>query len=215
MCLNQPYYTQAVENPPELNPFTKIQPQIDALNIMRPHSVKDAVAEQSASGQDRVRCAYMNIIVKVDLGTLNAASEIYTAELEPLKGVENVTLSLTLQPYPVLSMEQSTTHGGSSLGLDAAEGPLVSVLLLSYSKNKEDDNAVLEMMKGALDKIKADATERKQLVPFVYMNYAFSYQDPLGSYGLKNQTKLQEVSKRYDPHGLFQKAYPGGFKLFL
>lgn len=55
MCLNQPYYTQAVENPPELNPFTKIQPQIDALNIMRLHSVKDAAAEQSASGQDRVR----------------------------------------------------------------------------------------------------------------------------------------------------------------
>lgn len=102
----------------------------------------------------------MNIIVKVDLGTLNAVSEIYTAELEPLKGVENVTLSLTLQPYPVLSMEQSTTHGGSSLGLDAAEGPLVSVLLLSYWKNKEDDNAVLGMMKDALDKIKADATER-------------------------------------------------------
>jgi hypothetical protein len=56
MCLNQPYFTQAVEDPPpELRPFTQIQPQIDALNSMRIHSLKDAAAEQTASGQSRVR----------------------------------------------------------------------------------------------------------------------------------------------------------------
>ncbi|KAI0116752.1 hypothetical protein F4814DRAFT_439344 [Daldinia grandis] len=166
--LGIPYYTQAAENPPKLDPFTKVQPQINLLNTIRLHSVKNAVVKQSASGQDRVRCA------KADLGTLNAASEIYTAELEPLKG-----------PYPVSLIEQSTIHGINALGLNTAEAPI------------EDDNAVLAKMKSTLDKIKADATERDQLVPFIYMNYAFSHQDPLG------------------PYGLFQKACPGGFKLFL
>ncbi|KAI0843845.1 hypothetical protein F5Y00DRAFT_256502 [Daldinia vernicosa] len=175
MCLNQLYCTQVFENPPELDPFTKVQPQIDALNIMRLHSVKDAAAEQSASGQAQVRCAYMNITVKADLGTLNAVSEIYTAELKPLKGFENVTLSLTLQPYPVSLMEQSTELRGNSLGLGATEGPLVSILLLSCWESEEYDNAVLEIMKDALDKIKVDATERNQLVPFIYMNYAFRH----------------------------------------
>lgn len=53
-------------------------------------------------------------------------------------------------------------------------------------------------------------------MPFVYLNYAFDFQDPIGSYGEKNQAFLQETSKnyRYNPEGLFQKGVPGGFKLF-
>ncbi|KAF4631708.1 hypothetical protein G7Y89_g6423 [Cudoniella acicularis] len=214
LCLNQPYYTQAVENPPVLDPFTKIQPQIDAMNTMRLHSLKDAADEQAGSSQSQVRCAYMNITVKADVDTLRAGSDIYTAGLESVKTVENGLFSLTLQPYPVSLIEKSAASGGNSLGLDPADGPLVSVLLLSYWKNKSDDDAVLAFMKSTLEMIRQDAASRNQLTPYVYMNYAFSHQDPIGSYGAKNKGKLQEASKKYDPEGLFQKGFPGGFKLF-
>lgn len=48
----------------------------------------------------------------------------------------------------------------------------------------------------------------------MYMNYAYTSQDPIGSYGEENKAELQRVSNRYDPQGLFQKGVPGGFKLF-
>lgn len=214
MCLNQPYYTKAVENPPELDPFTNVQPQIPQMNTMRLHSLKEAAQEQAASSQAQVRCAYMNITVKADSETLIKASEIYSTALEPVKGVENGMFSFTLQPYATSLLEKSEAAGGNSLGLKPSDGPLVSVLLLSYWKNENEDQAVLDFMKGALDMITEDAKSRGTLLPFVYMNYASANQDPIDSYGAESKRKLQEVSKKYDPEGIFQKGCPGGFKLF-
>ncbi|KUJ15927.1 FAD-binding domain-containing protein [Mollisia scopiformis] len=214
MCLNQPYYTKAVENPAVLDPFTKIQPQVDSLNTMRLHSLREASQEQAASAQKGVRCAYMNITVKADANTLQAGSAIYTAGLAPIKTVENGLFSFTLQPYPISLLEKSASAGGNFLGLKSADGPLVSVLLMSYWKNKADDEAVLGFMKTALEKIKQEAALRDKLVFYLYMNYAFSHQDPISSYGAVNKAKLQEISSKYDPEGMFQRGCPGGFKLF-
>lgn len=156
----------------------------------------------------------MNITVKADVATLQAAADIYTGGLGPVKPVEGLTASFTLQPYPVSLMEQSEATGGNSLGLKSSDGPLVSILLLTYWQNRSDDDAVIAFMKEALDKMKQDAESRGQLLPFVYMNYAWTHQDPINSYGAENKKKLQHASKKYDPEGLFQKSCPGGFKLF-
>ena len=153
----------------------------------------------------------MNITVKADAETLVAASEIYKEVLEPVKGTENLMCSFTLQPYPVSLLEKSN---GNSLGLSPVQGPLVSVLLLSYWKNASDDDAILSMMRGGLARMKQEAEERGQLVPYVYANYASADQDPIRSYGADEKKALQDTSVKYDPEGLFQKACPGGFKLF-
>lgn len=65
-----------------------------------------------------------------------------------------------------------------------------------------------------LKAVDEDAAARGQAVPYKYLNYAFDFQDPIGSYGAKNKQFLQEVSKRVDPDGVFQQGVPGGFKLF-
>lgn len=215
ICLNQPYYLDAVENPPVLDVFSKMQPQMDALNTVRLQTVTEAAAEQAAGIQSQLRCAYMNFTVKADVATLQAATDIYTEGLGPVKSVEGLTSSFTLQPYPVSLLEQSGTAGGNSLGLKSTDGPLVSVLLLAYWKNRSDDDTVVDFMKETLEKMGQDAASREKLVPFVYMNYAWTHQDPISSYGAENKRKLQQASKKYDPEGLFQKACPGGFKLFV
>ncbi|KAH8766058.1 hypothetical protein F5883DRAFT_460895 [Diaporthe sp. PMI_573] len=214
MCLNQPYYLDAVENPPVLDVFSKMQPQIDVLNTMRLQTLTEAGLEQAGGTQTQVRCAYMNITVKADVATLQAATDIYTGGLGPVKSVAGLTASFTLQPYPVSLMEQSEATGGNSLGLKSSDGPLVSLLLLSYWQNRDDDDTVISFMKESLEKMKQDAASRQQLLPFVYMNYAWTHQDPINSYGPENKKKLQDASKKYDPQGVFQKACPGGFKLF-
>ena len=53
-----------------------------------------------------------------------------------------------------------------------------------------------------------------QLQRFQYLNYAAAYQHPLESYGADKLRFLRDVSRRYDPKGVFQRQVPGGFKLW-
>lgn len=156
----------------------------------------------------------MNTTVKADVPTLNAAADTFSSALEGIKQIDGLVCSLTLQPYPVSLLEKCISEGGNCTGLDPADGPLVSVLLLLYWKNASDDEEILKVTRGVLESIERDAASRGQAVPFVYLNYAFEFQDPISSYGAENQNLLRETSKKFDPEGHFQKGVPGGFKLF-
>ncbi|KAI0023355.1 FAD-binding domain-containing protein [Xylariomycetidae sp. FL0641] len=213
MGLNQAYYTREVAKPPVLEPFTAMQPQMQELNSTRMINLRDAAAEQASMAMDGVRCAYMNTTVKADVQTLQAAADAFTSTLEPLKALDGLVFSFTLQPYPVSLLEKCVTGGGNATGLDASGGPLVSILLLMYWKNKDDDAKLLGAAKELLGSIDRDAASRGQAVAYKYMNYAFSFQDPISSYGAENKKALVEVSKKYDPEGIFQIGVPGGFKL--
>ncbi|KAH7303064.1 hypothetical protein B0I35DRAFT_384423 [Stachybotrys elegans] len=214
MGLNQVYYTQEVENPPEIQPFVAMQPQMDQLNSMRMTTVKAAAEEQAAMAMTGVRCAYVNTTVKADSATLEAAAMVFSAALEKVKGLEGVVLSLTLQPYPLSLLHKTRRFGGNILNITPKDGPLVSILILMYWKNASDDEAILTQSREVLAAIDQDAQQRGTAVPYKYMNYAFNFQDPINSYGEENKKAMEEVSKKYDPKGLFQKGAVGGFKLF-
>ncbi|CAJ2501265.1 Uu.00g041180.m01.CDS01 [Anthostomella pinea] len=215
MGLNQLYYTREVENPPVLDPFAKVQPQMEQLNSMRMINLKDAAAEQAAMSSEGIRCSYMNTTVKSDAATLKAVAEAFASTLDLVKGFEGVAFSLTLQPYPVSLLEKCVSAVGNVTGLTPDEGPLVSVLVLMYWKTPQDDGHIIAAATDLIQKTKTEAAARGQAVPYTYMNYAFGFQDPIGSYGDENKALLQSVSKRYDPEGIFQKGCPGGFKLFV
>ncbi|KAI1261739.1 hypothetical protein F5Y18DRAFT_400325 [Xylariaceae sp. FL1019] len=212
--LNQVYYTREVENPPILDPFVKIEPQIDQLNSVRMINVRDAAAEQAAMSADGIRVAYMNTTVKADPETLKAAATKFLAVLEDVKGPDGLVFSMTLQPYPVSLLTKGLSAGGNVTGLTPADGPLVSVLILLNWKNKEDDEKILGAAEEMIKAVDEDATKRGTSVAYKYLNYAFTFQDPIGSYGAENLGFLRDVSKAVDPQGVFQKGVPGGFKLW-
>ena len=89
----------------------------------------------------------------------------------------------------------------------------MSVVLSTYWRDGEDDDVVLGLMKEVLGRIEDEAAQRGTGARFKLMNYACDFQDPIASYGLHSRLRLLEVSKKYDPSGMFQKAVPGGFKL--
>lgn len=151
----------------------------------------------------------MNTTVKADPATLIAASELFTAAFQPLKAVEGITCAFTLQAYPVSLLRKCE----NSLGLNAESGPLMSILLLSWWRNKGDDDKLIDTFQKLLNDIDQDAQSRGTAAPFKYLSYAHSFQDPIASYGSDNMEKLQQVSKKFDPEGLFQKGAIGGFKL--
>lgn len=71
-------------------------------------------------------------------------------------------------------------------------------------------SASKEMVKG----IEGIAQEEGALRSFKYANYAGAWQDVLGGYGEESVRLMREVSKKYDPEGVFQRQVKGGFKLF-
>jgi hypothetical protein len=160
------------------------------------------------------RTLYMNTMIKADVATLKAASTFYTTAVNTITSVKDLLGSLTLQPYPLTLLDAQAPLGGNVLGLDPSSGPLVSILILTYWSDPADDERVYSTLKSVIDKINSDATMRKTLVPFKYMNYATKTDDVISSYGAANKEKLQKASKKYDPQGLFQTGVPGGFKLF-
>ncbi|KAF7539900.1 hypothetical protein G7054_g1750 [Neopestalotiopsis clavispora] len=228
MGLNQVYYTgqDAVEAygaqgkeagkvriPPMLEPFTSVQPQIEQLNSFKIQTLVEGASEHAVMSSDRVRCSYMNCTLRANTEALLSAANIYSKAIEPLKPIEGITLCLTLQAYPKSLLSKTAELGGNVLGLQADEPP-VTVLLLTYWKNKEDDEKITTTLQAALTDIEKDAEARGQRVPYVYLNYTSKFQDPFTSYGEENKRFLQETSRKYDPEGLFQKNVPGGFKLF-
>jgi hypothetical protein len=215
LCMNQLYHTgTTTPKPAELEPFGAVSPQIEQLNSLRALTLTEATGEQAQQSADGVRCAYITTTVKADTATLKAAADAYVAALDPLKECEGITCSFTLQPYPTSLLEKSASLGGNVLGLDPADGPLVSILALNWWKNQGDDEKIVGTFRNVIEGIDRDAAARGTAVPFKYMNYAWDFQDPIASYGEENKAFLQKVSRAYDPEALFQKGVPGGFKLF-
>lgn len=64
------------------------------------------------------------------------------------------------------------------MGLEPGLGPLVSILFLTYWERREDDSKIVDNLREALGQIDRDAEARRTLVPFKYLNYAATFQDP-------------------------------------
>ncbi|KAK7751514.1 hypothetical protein SLS62_006601 [Diatrype stigma] len=236
MGLNQVYYTgadaasvygggdgskasgdageSAARVPPMLQPFTSVSSQIGQLNSLRMMTLVEGATEHAVMSSEQVRCAYMNCTLRADKDALVAAADIYTKAIEPLKPIDGIVLCLTLQAYPKSLLRRTAELGGNVLGLNNAEEPLVTVLLLTYWKHRKDDEQILAVLQRTLETIEKEAEARGQRVPYTYLNYASKFQDPFSSYGQENKRFLQDVSRKYDSDGLFQSNVPGGFKLF-
>ncbi|KAI1172627.1 hypothetical protein F4777DRAFT_581779 [Nemania sp. FL0916] len=212
--LNQLYYLSDVDKaPPVLEPFVTMEGQFPG-NTLRRHTFVEAAKEQAGEMNLPDRSMYMNTHVKVDVDTIIKCGEIWASSLGPIKDCEGFICSYTLQPYPRSLLEASAKKGGNSLGLNPDDGAIVSIALLAYWVNPADDERILGTFKEALEKIDKEAADRNQSINFKFLNYSFTFQDPIGSYGAENKQRLQQVSKKFDPEGLFQKGVPGGWKLF-
>jgi len=49
--------------------------------------------------------------------------------------------------------------------------------------------------------------------PYLYLNYAEKWQNPIRGYGKDNKMILKKISKNYDTMRTFQETVTGGFKL--
>ena len=140
--------------------------------------------------------------------------DLANSTVQALRNVSSLVYSLSFQPVPTVITSKAATRGGNSLGLTAAVGNLFNVLLTVSWEMEGDDALVNRQAKLLFDRTAVVAKEHGVYNDFLYLNYAAQWQDPISGYGNATVARLQAVSKKYDPKGVFQRQVPGGFKLF-
>lgn len=79
------------------------------------------------------------------------------------------------------------------------------------------DRSEREWQAVLVRKLIADAEKESRNLgtyhPYVYLNHAAEWQDPIEGYESDNWRLLNDTSRVYVPKGIFQRLVPGGFKI--
>ncbi|RAK98439.1 FAD-binding domain-containing protein [Aspergillus ibericus CBS 121593] len=204
---NSLFYTKPVAYPKVYQPFTSLP--APTFNDLSFNNVSGMVTKfgsflpTSAERATELVYSFHN----ANTTTYKQLIKIYQDGCALLNNIPGLLVQFMLQPQPV-------TNGTNSLGLTPGETDLVIGLVSIAYDNPADDDRVFSVQEAIVDAQTALLEEAGLLIPFKYLNYADVSQDPFGSYGEENRERLREVSRRYDPLGVFQWGVPGGFKLF-
>lgn len=160
--------------------------------------------------------SFFTLTFKNDKRVMEKAIELHHEYLEVLKAADikgNWTIQDMLQPLPKLFGEHGIEKGGNMLSLDRFDDNLqLWQTYLAWEGEEQDEmfhNWGLQYIADLEEFAKSVGAEN----PFLYLDYAYKTQDPLTGYGEENLEKMRDVSKKYDPEGVFQTMVPGGFKI--
>ncbi|KAK4235969.1 bifunctional solanapyrone synthase [Achaetomium macrosporum] len=114
--------------------------------------------------------------------------------------------TFVLQPLTPNLVQQGIDKGGNPLGLRPSNLSWWTTLI--DWRDAADDDIVRGVSIATTEEWKKRSGER-----FLYMNDCSRDQNPLPGYGADNVAKLRAVSRKYDPHQVFQRLQQDGFLL--
>jgi hypothetical protein len=159
------------------------------------------------------RQATYTITFKNSVQVFNAAFQLWNATVPETSDVRNISFAFSLEPLPLTLLSKSAPRGGNLLNLANSSEPLVIWLLSATWGSGADDAKMLALCKKLWEGTEAAAKHLDAYHPFKYIGYAAKGQDVFSGYGAENVAFMQDTSRKYDPHQIFQRAVPGGFKL--
>lgn len=158
------------------------------------------------------RQLFATTTIKNDAATLAAVHAIYKSSITPLRSrnVKGLVWTLIFQP---LLPEWVRKGDANPLGLhDLSEALVIVNFAINWDEGR-DDKLVKVTTRRAIEEMEAFARSKGTGNRWRYLNYCAEWQRPFEGYGEENLAFLREVSERFDPEGLFQRACVGGFKL--
>lgn len=90
---------------------------------------------------------------------------------------------------------------------------LIILSVTSMWTLESTDDGIKHAMQHIINRVETQAKDKGLFHPYKYANYCDATQDPFVGYGKRRQW-LELVSRKYDPHGVFQRGVPGGHKLW-
>ncbi|KAF2637150.1 FAD-binding domain-containing protein [Massarina eburnea CBS 473.64] len=209
---NQLEYTKPIADPPIFAKLRSLPALVSSFAISNVTQLSRDLRAQATSGQ-RI---FWNTLTFVSAEAAVNATFIRFNESHPsIAGVSGVISSLTLEPLPPALYARHPDM--NALGFDRRENLdqslVIALLTVSYA-SAADDQTVEKYGRALMDAINEDAKKLNASDPYLYLNYAAPYQDPISSYTHANVRHLRKIAAKWDPHGTFQCQVPGGFKLF-
>jgi hypothetical protein len=155
---------------------------------------------------------YAEVTFNVSPTILTKVFNLYNATIAQVESVKGLTYTMVLQSLPAYVPGNSLGLSGPTGSNDPSRKSIIC-LLTHFWADESDTPKVTDVTQNLIQQIQDAADSEGVLVRFEYLNYAASFQDPLGSYGAKSKANLEAVSYKYDPKRIFQKRVPGNFKL--
>ncbi|KAL3264517.1 hypothetical protein ABHI18_000732 [Aspergillus niger] len=138
--------------------------------------------------------------------------EVYKAWVEVRKTLPTDTvLHYTIQPFGKAAVQAGKERGENIMGHESV--PQCWWVFTCEWPKDGDDAAAQSAVDIISEKVQYLAKEKGLLLDFKCMSFATASQKVLGSYGVDNIKRMQEVAAKYDPEGVFQKLQNGGFLL--
>ncbi|KAF8209364.1 hypothetical protein K438DRAFT_1666111 [Mycena galopus ATCC 62051] len=195
--------------------YSDIQPLVPhaLLNTMRVTDLLSITEEFQAMAPGSGRVQWFTLTLKPDAAVFwdihRQGAEIF----EPYLNRSGFSWGVVFQPLNYGFAVASEKNGGNPSGISPEDGDLIVVLGMALWSDRADDE-ILKAKTHELWKWSEDtARESRLLHPFIYMNYASSLQDVMGSIGPENLGRMRMIKDRYDPKNRFSKNWKGGFKL--
>ena len=160
-----------------------------------------------------LRQAFWTWTVKLDKDLATSTKDVFFEEITTITDATDLVAAISLQVITEPILEKVTARGGNALGLSAADGPLMNVLIVLKWSSIADDSRLNQFAAIVKERAVAAAKAKGKDVAYLYMNYASPWQDPVAGYGAANKARLLRISKKYDPTSVFERLQPGYFKL--
>ncbi|KAG8162865.1 hypothetical protein KVR01_007343 [Diaporthe batatas] len=206
---NDLVYTKAVENPQYYKGFLD-QPSIYSSSSL---TNMTALSQQQASylppGVFRYLFATTTFVPTQEM--LRAVYDAYVSSLEAVKDINGLTWTVSLEPLPPQIYQRGAAD--NALGLADRSGTRVVCLLSQAWSDQADSERATAASAALVGAIEKAARELGAHDPYIYLNYAANWQDPISTYGAESVKQLQELRAKVDPEGVFTRLVPGGFKV--
>ncbi|KAJ0425371.1 hypothetical protein BJY00DRAFT_274133 [Aspergillus carlsbadensis] len=199
--VNSIIYTKEEEYPSVYAPFFELPSLSSTVRIA---SLGEIATEQGGFSPDGRRQLSAVTTHASTKPMLNATYTNWNASLASIETIPGIVWSLSLEPLPpsIYARHANT----NSMGLSDASGSLVVSQLSVSWDNEADDETVERAARVLIEGIEHDARELDAYEPFLYLNYAAEWQDPVASYGEQSVERLRRVSKEVDPAGVFREV---------
>ena len=146
------------------------------------------------------------------LPLLHRTYDLWQGSCDTVRDCAGIVWSMSFQPIVPTIVARSPFLQEVIPTLSTDSKPIVVAQLTGTWKHSKDTAAIEAVAMKLIDDIDIAARTDDMQTGYIYLNYAHSGQSVFG--GGRRKQWLQEMSKKYDPKGIFQKCVPGGFKLF-
>ena len=210
------WYTRPASKPGALKSITELQPQILNGMVEAPISehTRNASRQVAANLQRTIWATTSFAVSPTIIHRIHTLWKEVVPEIAAQYAYAKPVGEITFQALPAPPRYGTSPN---SLGFRPEETPEKDLVFLQIIFTFEDAAATdgfEEALKDLVKLVEGLTKGEGVFHRYKYLNFAASFQDPLGSYGGVELEKMKKAARRYDPTGIFQKQVPGGFKLF-